>query len=302
VTVVDTDPSSGSTEIVTAAFPGVRYVPACHHGLSAARNIGIRSCHGAVIGFAADDVTVHPGWIGVWQRVFDDPEIIAATGLVLPAELATPAQYAHQNGELWDFRAAEFGRTFFRSWRRIGVPTWWLGTGANMAFRRQAFERVGSFDERLGAGAAGSSEDCELWYRLLEAGHRCRYEPAAVAFHTHRTDWKGLSVQTFTQMRGHVAALLFQFDRYRHRGNVNRALLVLPYRVLTLAVQALKRTVLTQDAGGGEALPPVWPQVRGVLAGYGYYLRHRRLRAAAEIDDARPTDYSPDSPGATAPV
>ena len=88
-----------------------------------------------------------------------------------------------------------------------------------MAFRREAFERVGLFDERLGAGAAGCSEDSELWYRLLAEGHQCRYAPTAVVFHYHRTHWEELRHQTYSYMRGHVAALFFQFDRYRHWGN-----------------------------------------------------------------------------------
>jgi GT2 family glycosyltransferase len=293
IIVVDNDPSSGLTLPATAAFPEVRYVPEPRPGLSAARNTGIRNCAGAIVAFTDDDVTVHTGWIGAIRDVFHDHGVIAATGLVLPAELATQAQYAFQVSPLsWalGYRSLDFDGHFFRSTRRTGVPVWRMGAGANMAFRRDAFEHVGFFDERLGAGASGCSEDSELWYRLLAEGHRCRYDPAAVVFHAHRADSEELSVQTYNYMRGHVAALLFQFDRYRHWGNLYRAFLALPLYFVGLAFQNLKRTVGRRIFGSGEEAPslPLGRQIRGVVAGYGYYLWHHRLRADSANPGPRP--------------
>jgi len=281
IIVIDNDPSSGLTEVVTSAFPEVRYVPEPRRGLSAARNTGIRNSRGAIIAFTDDDVEVHPGWIGAIQDVFHDAEIIATTGLVLPAELATPAQYAFQGDSLgcgWEYRALDFDDNFFRSMKHVGVPAWRLGAGANMAFRREAFERVGFFDERLGAGTSGCSEDSELWYRLLAEGYRCRYEPAAVVFHAHRSDWTELREQSYNYMRGHVAALLFQFDRYGHWGNIYRAFLALPFYFIMLGFRYLKRSVGRLIRHSGEETPflPLLGQIRGAIAGYGYYLRYRR--------------------------
>jgi GT2 family glycosyltransferase/SAM-dependent methyltransferase len=279
--VVDNDPSSGLTAAVTSAFPEVRYIPEPRRGLSAARNAGIRNSRGAIIAFTDDDVKVHPGWVGAIQGVLQDERIIATTGLVLPTELATPAQYAFQGdspGWGWGYRALDFDGNFFRSTKHLGVPVWRLGAGANMAFRREAFERVGFFDERLGAGTSGCSEDSEFWYRLLADGYRCRYEPAAVVFHAHRSDWNELREQTYNYMRGHMAALLFQFDRYGHWGNIYRAFLALPFYFLKLGFRYLKRSFgrLTQDSDEETPLLPLLEQIRGAIAGYGYYLRYRR--------------------------
>ena len=55
--------------------------------------------------------------------------------------------------------------------------------GANMAFRRSAIEKVGSFDERLGPGAAGHEEETEMCQRVRHAGMRVGYAPAAVVYH-----------------------------------------------------------------------------------------------------------------------
>jgi GT2 family glycosyltransferase len=282
--VVDNDPSSSRTQAVTAAFPDVRCVPEPRPGLSAARNTGIRTCGGAIIAFTDDDVLVHTGWIGAIRAAFRDPDVIAMTGLVLPAELATRAQYVFQSDAMhvdWGYRALDFDQAFFRSTRRKGVPAWRVGAGANMAFRREAFERVGLFDERLGAGSSGCSEDSELWYRLLAEGHRCRYDPAAVIFHYHRSDWKGLCEQMYSYMRGHVAALLFQFDRYRHWGNIYRAFLALPYYFVRLTFRSLTRTAgrLMFDSNEESLSLPLGQQIRGALAGYAYYVRCRWLGA-----------------------
>ena len=74
-----------------------------------------------------------------------------------------------------------FDDDFFRAWR-WGVPVWQIGAGANMAFRRGA-SPIGGFDERLGAGTSGCSEDSELWYRLLAAGGACRYDRPRSLYH-----------------------------------------------------------------------------------------------------------------------
>jgi GT2 family glycosyltransferase len=284
IIVVDNDPSSGLTQAVTSTFPEIRYIPELRPGLSAARNTGIRHSSGAIIAFTDDDVTVRPNWIGAINGGFRDSDIIATTGLVLPAELSTPAQYAFQGENVgcgWGYRVVDFDENFFRSMKGVGVPTWRLGAGANMAFRREAFKQVGLFDERLGAGTAGCSEDSELWYRLLAEGYKCRYEPAAVVFHTHRSEWHELRDQTYNYMRGHIAALLFQFDRYRHWGNVYRAFVALPFYFMKLAYSYGKRSVRRLILDSSTELPhlPLGDQIRGVIAGYAYYLRYRRQPA-----------------------
>jgi GT2 family glycosyltransferase len=289
IIVVDNDPSSHLAASAVADFPEVRYVPEPRGGLSAARNAGVRNSTGEIIAFTDDDVIVHPAWIGAILKGFEDPRIMALTGAVLPAVLATDAQFAFQNEAFaWElgfegYEALDFDSNFFRNTTHLGVPVWRMGAGANMAFRREAFDRVGLFDERLGAGTSGCSEDSELWYRLLAEGYRCRYDPSAVVSHFHRSDWEGLSYQTYSYMRGHVAALLFQFDRYKHWGNVKRAFGVLPLYFTKLALRALRkglaRFLVNSDEDQPSLASPLRQKIRGMVAGYAYYLRHRHLPA-----------------------
>lgn len=267
--VVDNDPASGRTQPVVASFAGAHYVAEPRPGLSIARNTGLHRARGDIVAFTDDDVQVHRGWLRAIEHVFRDAELSAVTGLMLPTELETPAQLAFQlNGHGWGYRALTFDPEFFRKMSGIGAPVWRIGAGANMAFRRRVFEEVGLFDERLGAGAAGCSEDSELWYRLLATGKRIRYDPAAVVFHTHRETADELREQMYAYMKGHVAALLFQHQRHAHRGNLYRVFLELPaYYIRKTAARLLRGRV--------PFALPITAQLRGSFAGLWYYLLHR---------------------------
>ena len=282
VVVVDNAPTGDATRRVVEAadVAGLRYVEEPRPGLSAARNAGLRAATGEVVAFTDDDVEVHPRWALRLRAAFGEPDVWAVTGLVLPAEIETEAQLLFERnhgGFGWGYRAQTFDGGFFERMRRYAVPVWQLGAGANMAFRREAFAAVGGFDERLGAGASGCSEDSEMWHRILAAGARCRYEPAAVVFHTHRREGDALRSQMRAYLRGHVAALLTQYERDRNPGDLRRAALTLPRYYGQWAVRrALGR-------GGGPAY--LGAQVRGWADGFGYYLRNRRRPGAPALDE-----------------
>lgn len=275
IVVVDNAPSTEATRQVVDQRPGVRYVAEPRSGLSAARNAGLRQSTGDIVAFTDDDVTVHPDWTARLKCCFADPAVQVVTGLILPAELETKAQFLFQQGHSgfgWGYRPRTFDAPFFEFTKKWGVPVWHVGAGANMAFRRSVFERVGGFDERLGAGAAGCSEDSELWYRVLAEGGQCHYDPTAVVYHRHRRTLDDLQYQMHQYMRGHVAALLIQFDRYHHWGNLYRLLVSLPaYYLRTMLRRLLQRSDLRSLTWGA--------QVRGCLAGVRYYLQHRKLEA-----------------------
>jgi GT2 family glycosyltransferase len=231
IIVVDNNPQTDATRQLVEAEEGIEYVLEPQPGLSRARNAGIAHSRGDIIVFTDDDVIVHPAWLDGVLQAFEQPDVMAVTGPVLPAELKTEAQVLFQQSQLncgWGYRPQLFGANFFTHTQRNGAPVWRIGAGANMAFRRELFDKVGVFDERLGAGTSGCSEDSEMWYRVLAGGWTCRYHPAGAVFHVHRRDMDGLSHQMHQYMRGHVAALLVQWENHRHWGNVRRAYATLP--------------------------------------------------------------------------
>jgi len=271
ILVVDNAPTSNATQQVVSQMPEIRYVLEPRPGLGRARNTGIRCSTGNIIAFTDDDVEVHPDWLTRLQQHFDDPKMMVVTGLVLPAELETEAQLIFEKDLGYlnkGYRTKTFDSQFFEQTKNLGVPVWGVGAGANMAMRREVFDLVGDFDERLGAGAAGCSEDSELWYRVLAEGWNCRYEPTSVVYHYHRSDLDGLRKQMYQYFRGYVAALLFQFARYRHWGNLRRLFWSLPTYYAGLLTIGLLR-------GFGPRYRTYLAEISGCLAGIKFYLQNR---------------------------
>lgn len=269
VIVVDNASGDDRTRRVALAA-GAAYIREDRPGLDFARNAGVRAARHPIIAYTDDDVVLHPRWLERMVDAFDAPDVMAVTGLVLPAELETEAQQIFERH--WGFgrgyRRIDFGRDFFERTRAMGCPVWEVGAGASMAFRREAFEHVGHFDERLGAGAAGCSDDSEFWYRLLAAGWRCRYEPSSVAFHRHRHSTDALARQIRAYMRGHVTALLIQYERTREPGNLYRLWRVLPRHYAARFYRRLRHGRASHNRFLGA-------EVRGALGGIVYYLASR---------------------------
>lgn len=266
--VVDNSPE-GSARSTCDQFPDVIYVHAPQPGLSFARNAGIRAATGDIIAFTDDDVEPHPRWLAEVSRSFDGHQVDCITGLVLPASLATEAQRSFQfsmGGFGSSVVPALFDERFLAETQPHGAQVWRIGAGANMAFRRDAFVRAGLFDERLGAGASGCSEDSELWYRLLVLGGSCLYEPRAVVFHHHRSEWRTFKKQMRVYMRGHVSALIVQWDAFGHAGNLRRIVSQLPSYFVRTALAALWHRRRSR-------LVILLEEVRGWSAGLFYFIR-----------------------------
>jgi GT2 family glycosyltransferase len=284
ILVVDNAPEGSATRDVVARFDGFRYVAEPRPGLSLARNAGVRAARGSVVAFTDDDVRVTPNWVAAMDHVFRDPGISVVTGLVLPAELESDSQIIFElgtGGFGQGYQRRLFDTRFFGRRRRYGAAVWQIGAGASMAIRKSLFERVGYFDERLGAGAAGCSEDSEFWYRVLAAGGACCYDPRVVVHHYHRRDIAGLKRQMYLYLRGHTAALLIQFARHRHWGNLRRLVIDIPTHQIKLAIKG----VLRQTKHRKHLLAQ---EVRGTAAGILYYLRHLHQPAYPAADHEDP--------------
>jgi GT2 family glycosyltransferase len=152
----------------------LRYVRQPHRGLAASRNAAIAHASRPIMVFTDDDCVPDEGWLTAIAAGFDGAEKPdAVTGRVLPLGPERPGLYAVST------RASRVRAVY----RGRSVP-WAVGSGGNTAVKRDWLDRVGGFDERLGAGSSGqSAEDLDVLYRLLRAGATVRYEPDAIVFH-----------------------------------------------------------------------------------------------------------------------
>src|SRR3984885_237788 len=198
ILVVDNAPSDARSQRVVSAFGrDVEYVTEPRPGLSWARNRAIEASDTEVIAWADDDEVCDSWWAAEVARGFVEvPDADAVTGIVIPVELETQCQawFEQYSGVR---RGRGFARAVFSpAIAREQSPLYPLppyGAGANMAFRREAIERIGCFDCALGAGTSTlAGEDTAAFSALLLAGGTIAYQPTAVVYHRHRRDYAAL--------------------------------------------------------------------------------------------------------------
>jgi len=292
IIVVDNAPDDQSTREVTGSFQKVKYILEERKGLDIARNTGARHASNEIIAYIDDDVIISSNWIDTLSSCFNNPLTMAVTGMVFPVELQTEAQVIFERE--WGFNKGyiphEFDHRYFLERIDTGVPTWNIGAGANMAFRKEAFLLAGGFDERLDAGASGCSGDSEMWYRILAECWNCHYIPSLYVYHQHRSSQQELKQQLFSYMRGHVSALLVQYENYQHKGNLIRLYKELPKHYY----YKIKRYVLNADTRKNAN---IFTEIKGCISGWLFYQsnKNKRTDQSFPIPDELKKDAHTDS-------
>ena len=224
ILVVDNAPSDDRTRRLVSELARTReidYVTEPRPGLSWARNRAIDASDSEVIAWADDDEVCDPWWAAEIARAFVEvPEAGAVTGMVAPAELETKSQawFEQYSGVR---RGRGFARAVFSpataSEQSPLYPLPPYGAGANMAFRRDAVERIGRFDCALGTGTATlAGEDTAALSALLLAGGTIVYQPSAIVHHRHRRDYGSLERVMLGYGRGlsaYYASMLVRHPR-----------------------------------------------------------------------------------------
>ena len=280
IIVVDNADAPGTLDTVLQEFREIKILHENRPGLSFARNTGVAAAAGKVIAFTDDDVVVTKNWVKIIAASFKDSSVGAVTGSVLPAQLQTEAELAFEldlGGLAPLLEPNSFDKDFLQSGMFDAPHVWEIGAGANLSIRKTVFEEIGPFDVRLGAGAAGCSEDSEFLYRLLNANWKCDYRPEIVVWHNHRDDEAGLRSQMRAYMRGHVAALLVQFSESRQIGNLSRVFIALPRYHLGGVIYRLTSWLGFKwfEPWGRTARKTRFAQFRGSIEGVFYYFRNR---------------------------
>jgi glycosyltransferase involved in cell wall biosynthesis len=179
--VVDNNSTDRTRDVVEEFARGtvvdVRYVFERKQGLAHARTRGVAEASGHVIAFTDDDVVVDQHWLTGLVNAFADRDAASVGGKILPVwEQPCPGWLTT---DLWGYLALlDHGEES----RDLDVPDLW---GANFAVRRTVLEKYGGFDTALGRvpGKLYAGEETMLLRRLLEAGERISYTPAALVYH-----------------------------------------------------------------------------------------------------------------------
>ena len=229
VVVVDQS-ASDETRALVETFAGlpVRHIPHAGGGLGAAQNAAVRATSAPVVAVLDDDCVADAGWVGLVARLLAPDsglDVVGGRVLALGAQAAGAYPVSLRTS------------TARRDLRGRSLP-WQLGSGNNFAVRREWFDRVGGCDERLGPGSPGlGGVDMDLFYRLLRAGARGRYEPDLLVYH-ERTTAAGRLARRLPYGHGMAAACalwLRRGDLYALR--VLAAWLVMRARALASALR-----------------------------------------------------------------
>ncbi|MBC9726158.1 glycosyltransferase family 2 protein [Streptomyces sp. TRM68367] len=288
IVVVDNAPvTDGTRELVERKYDErVRYVCEPVAGLATAHNSGLAAVRGEVVAFTDDDVVADPRWVTELTAPFAaDPGLGAATGLILPARLRTPAQVLLESHG--GFSKGFAPRTYDPADPPADEPLFpftagRFGSGANMAFRTDVLRAVGGFDPATGAGTrARGGDDLYGFVRVLAKGHRLRYTPWALVWHHHRETWADLETQAYGYGAGLTAYLTAVL--------VNQPTLLPAFlaRLPRGLAHARALTAVRDTEGGGApgehgTRDHPWPrrlsrlQRRGMVYGPVGYLRARR--------------------------
>ena len=271
VLIVDNCPDDDLTKRLVSKYPAVRYVLEPIPGLDTARNRGLRTAHGEIVAFTDDDAIVDDEWLSALLKNFQDPTVAVVTGITMPLELESEAQY-------WFEITNSFKRGFLR--QRFEASTMdviaagQVGAGVNMAVRRSALGEIGYFDEALDAGTPTlSGGDQEFFYRTLAAGYRIIYEPAALVWHRHRRTWEELRYTLYGYGVGVYAwwtrALFIEGEW------------LVPYKAAQWFLEYYVRNLIHSFLGRSDNMPInlAWAQLKGVLAGpLRYYQSSHQIK------------------------
>jgi glucosyl-dolichyl phosphate glucuronosyltransferase len=182
VIVVDNNSSDDTAAVVrriAARSAGrVRYAFEPRQGLSHGRNAGIGLAQSSIIAFTDDDVRVSSDWIGQLRRAFNEhPDAGYIGGRVLPLWLSPPPAWL-TTAHWGPLALQDYGLDTHVSGRERAVCL----VGANLAFRKHVFDRIGLFTASLGRvkDGIGSTEDHDMQLRAWRAGVRGFYVPALV--------------------------------------------------------------------------------------------------------------------------
>jgi len=182
VIVVDNNSADDTRSIVqaaTASNPLIRYEFEAKQGLSHARNHGIEVSRGDILLFTDDDVCPEPDWVSTVLSEMERLRCDACGGYIAPIWEKTPPAWLTER--FYGFLAIRMDtRGPFPITAAADAPF-----GANMAFRRDVFEKVGAFDTNRGRKGAelASGEDGELFERTLKAGFTVMWLPNARVHH-----------------------------------------------------------------------------------------------------------------------
>jgi O-antigen biosynthesis protein len=171
--IVVNDGSTDDSQSIIERYP-FRAITTENHGVSAARNEGLRAATGEIVAYIDSDARADPDWLAYLATTYLESDVVGVGGpnFVPPEDnWVAKCVYRSPGGPtqvMLDDQSAEH------------IP------GCNMSFRKEALEAIDGFDEIFTKAA----DDVDICWRLLERGYRIGFSPSAVVWHHRRPSVK----------------------------------------------------------------------------------------------------------------
>jgi glycosyltransferase involved in cell wall biosynthesis len=194
---VDNRSTDRTSEILQSYSPRIRVIREPKPGQSPARNRGTREARSTVVAFTDADCVADPHWLAELVAPLSDSRVGISGGNIRAIQPCNSIQ--------------QFGDLLHDHEKAIHTYKPPYAISMNWASRRSVLLSVGGFDETMHRG-----EDCDLSYRIVQAGFEIVYRDGAIIYHRNRADLKGLAREGFRD--GFHAVKVLK----KHRGFVRK--------------------------------------------------------------------------------
>ncbi|WP_176505323.1 glycosyltransferase [Candidatus Methanoperedens sp. BLZ2] len=162
----------------------------------AARNMGVMNAKGEIIVFTDADCVVDKNWLINIVKSFSENSVGCVAGEILSAKWNNIVEEYYAKKDIMSQKNtlnSEF----------LPYPM-----TANVAYRKEIFNKIGYFDEELISGG-----DADFAWRMqLETEYKIVYDQNAIVIHKHRSNMKSLFKQQFSY--GYGSVLLYRKHNY----------------------------------------------------------------------------------------
>lgn len=234
-------------------------------GPAAARNAGAAAAAAPLLVFMDDDIAPDTGFVAAHLSAHDDAGDRVVIG-------ALPPVLAAQRGLFREVLAGWWQRMFAVMAEPGHVFTHTDLLTGNVSLPAALFQRLGGFDESLRC-----HEDYEFGIRLLAAGARLRFEPAAWGHHHEHTDFARALRRKRDEGRADVMigrkhpTLIPQLPLARYRGTDHRLLRLLAFLGPGLGDGLARLGPVLMAAAERLDRRGAWQRLCDLLLGYWYW-------------------------------
>lgn len=175
------DATADYCKTIPGLFPALncRYILELNQGIAHARTRAAKEAKGEIVAYIDDDCLAETNWLKEIVSFYDtNPDAMSTGGKIVPKYLTPVADWFGKY--FWGLVANyDLGPEVFQM-KAARYPS-----GANMHFRKIAFEKYGYFDGNLGRSGKSlmAGEEKAMYLKLLKGNEKVYYLPNVVVHH-----------------------------------------------------------------------------------------------------------------------